>query len=64
MKTDVLMPAAIALSHQLVKRQADVRKSGELPWLRPDAKSQVTLNYVDGKPVGIDASRAFDSAQP
>jgi len=54
-ETDVLMPAAIALSHQLVKRQADVRKSGELAWLRPDAKSQVTLNYEDGKPVGIDA---------
>jgi len=54
-ETDVLMPAPIALSHQLVKRQADVRKSGELAWLRPDAKSQVTLNYVDGKPVGVDA---------
>jgi len=54
-ETDVLMPAPIALSHQLVKRQADVRKSGELPWLRPDAKSQVTLNYQDGKIVGVDA---------
>ncbi len=54
-ETDVLMPAAISLAHQLVKRQADVRKSGELPWLRPDAKSQVTLNYENGKPVGIDA---------
>jgi S-adenosylmethionine synthetase len=54
-ETDVLMPAAITLSHRLVKRQAEVRKSGELSWLRPDAKSQVTLIYEDAKPVGIDA---------
>jgi len=54
-ETDVLMPAAITLSHRLVKRQAEVRKSGELSWLRPDAKSQVTLIYEDDKPVGIDA---------
>jgi S-adenosylmethionine synthetase len=54
-ETDVLMPAAITLSHRLVKQQADVRRSGKLPWLRPDAKSQVTLRYVDDKPVGIDA---------
>jgi len=54
-ETDVLMPAAITLSHRLVKRQAEVRKSGELSWLRPDAKSQVTLIYENAKPVGIDA---------
>lgn len=54
-ETDVLMPAPIIYAHQLVKRQAEVRKSGALPWLRPDAKSQVTFRYDDGKPVGIDA---------
>ncbi len=54
-ETDVLMPAAIQLSHLLVKKQAEVRKSGELPWLRPDAKSQVTLVYENDKPVAIDA---------
>jgi S-adenosylmethionine synthetase len=54
-ETDVLMPAPIALAHRLVKKQADVRKRGKLPWLRPDAKSQVTLRYVDGKPVGLEA---------
>src|ERR1700728_4342173 len=54
-ETDVLMPAAITLAHPLVKRQADVRKSGKLPWLRPDAKSQVTLRYEDDKPVGLEA---------
>ena len=54
-ETDVLMPAPITYAHRLVKRQADVRKSGELPWLRPDAKSQVTLVYEDNKPVGIEA---------
>lgn len=54
-ETDVLMPAAITYSHRLVKRQAEVRKAGELPWLRPDAKSQVTLIYEDGAPVGINA---------
>ncbi|MDO6460752.1 methionine adenosyltransferase [Granulosicoccaceae sp. 1_MG-2023] len=54
-ETDVLMPAPITYSHRLVQRQAQVRKSGELAWLRPDAKSQVTLRYRDGKPVGIDA---------
>jgi S-adenosylmethionine synthetase len=45
----------ITLSHRLVKRQAEVRKSGKLAWLRPDAKSQVTVKYVDGRPSGIDA---------
>jgi S-adenosylmethionine synthetase len=54
-ETDVLMPAAITLSHRLVERQAKVRKSGKLPWLRPDAKSQVTLRYENDKPVGIEA---------
>jgi S-adenosylmethionine synthetase len=54
-ETDVLMPAPIALAHRLVKKQADVRKRGKLPWLRPDAKSQVTLRYEDDKPVGLEA---------
>ena len=54
-ETDVLMPAAITYSHRLVEKQAQVRKAGTLPWLRPDAKSQVTLRYQDDKPVGIDA---------
>jgi len=54
-ETEVLMPAPITYAHRLVKRQAEVRKSGELPWLRPDAKSQVTFRYVDGVPVGLDA---------
>ncbi|WP_100643920.1 methionine adenosyltransferase [Alteromonas facilis] len=54
-ETDVLMPAPITYSHRLVQKQAELRKSGELPWLRPDAKSQVTFVYEDDKPVGIDA---------
>ncbi|MCB1647657.1 MAG: methionine adenosyltransferase [Pseudomonadales bacterium] len=55
-ETDVLMPAAINLSHRLVKQQADVRKSGKLSFLRPDAKSQVSLRYDEnGHPVAIDA---------
>jgi S-adenosylmethionine synthetase len=54
-ETAVLMPAPIYYSHLLVKRQAEVRKNGMLPWLRPDAKSQVTLRYDRGKPVAIDA---------
>lgn len=54
-ETDVLMPAPITYSHRLVQRQAEVRKNGTLSWLRPDAKSQVTLKYREGKPVGIDA---------
>jgi S-adenosylmethionine synthetase len=54
-ETDVLMPAPITFAHHLVKRQAEVRKAGILPWLRPDAKSQVTFLYEDDKPVGIDA---------
>jgi S-adenosylmethionine synthetase len=54
-ETDVLMPMPITLAHRLVKRQSEVRKNGQLAWLRPDAKSQVTVKYVDGKPAGIDA---------
>ena len=54
-ETDVLMPAPITYAHQLVKRQAEVRKNGVLSWLRPDAKSQVTFRYEDDKPVAIDA---------
>lgn len=54
-ETDVLMPAPITFSHRLVKRQAEVRKAGTLPWLRPDAKSQVTFQYENDKPVGVDA---------
>ncbi len=53
-ETEVLMPAPVTYAHRLVKRQAHIRKSGELSWLRPDAKSQVTFIYEDGKPVGID----------
>ena len=54
-ETDVLMPAPIYYSHRLVEKQAELRKHGTLPWLRPDAKSQVTLRYDAGKPVAIDA---------
>ena len=54
-ETDVLMPAPIYYSHRLVERQAELRKNGTLPWLRPDAKSQVTLRYENGKPVAVDA---------
>ena len=54
-ETDVLMPAPITYAHRLVHRQAEVRKRGILPWLRPDAKSQVSFHYKDGKPISIDA---------
>lgn len=54
-ETDVLMPAPICFSHRLVERQAEARKSSLLPWLRPDAKSQVTCRYENGKVIGIDA---------
>ncbi len=54
-ETDVLMPMPIYFAHRLTERQAMVRKDGRLPWLRPDAKSQVTVRYEDGKPVAIDA---------
>ena len=53
-ETPSLMPLPIYLSHRLVERQAHLRKDGRLPWLRPDAKSQVTIRYVDGKPDAID----------
>ncbi|TEW54626.1 methionine adenosyltransferase [Psychromonas sp. RZ22] len=54
-ETEVFMPAPITYAHRLVKKQAEVRKSGQLDWLRPDAKSQVTFAYDQGKIVGIDA---------
>ncbi|HXF46678.1 MAG TPA: methionine adenosyltransferase [Burkholderiaceae bacterium] len=53
-ETPELMPAPIYYAHRLVERQADVRRDGRLPWLRPDAKSQITMRYVDGKPHSID----------
>src|SRR5881296_4468589 len=53
-ETPELMPAAIYYAHRLVERQSQLRKDGRLPWLRPDAKSQVTMRYVDGKPHSID----------
>jgi len=53
-ETAELMPAAIHYSHRLVERQSQLRKDGRLPWLRPDAKSQVTLRYVNGRPVAVD----------
>ncbi|MBM7334581.1 MAG: methionine adenosyltransferase [Alcanivorax sp.] len=54
-ETDTLMPAPIYFSHRLVERQAELRKNGRLNWLRPDAKSQVTLRYENGKPVAVEA---------
>ena len=54
-ETDTLMPAPIDYAHRLVRRQAEVRKNGTLPWLRPDAKSQVTFCYENGKPVAVNA---------
>lgn len=54
-ETDSLMPAPIHYAHELVRKQAEVRKSGALPFLRPDAKSQLTFRYEDGKIVGVDA---------
>ena len=53
-ETESLMPAPITYAHQLMRRQAEVRKNGTLPWLRPDAKSQVTFQYSDNRIVGID----------
>jgi S-adenosylmethionine synthetase len=53
-ETPVLMPLPIHLSHRLVERQSDLRRDGRLPWLRPDAKSQVTIRYVNNKPESID----------
>ena len=54
-ETEALMPAPIYFSHRLVQRQAELRKNKTLPWLRPDAKSQVSLRYEEGKPAAIDA---------
>lgn len=54
-ETEVLMPAPITFAHRLVKRQSEVRRSGALAWLRPDAKSQVTMRYEDRKPTRVDA---------
>ncbi|MCY4427304.1 MAG: methionine adenosyltransferase [Halieaceae bacterium] len=54
-ETEFLMPAPIYYAHRLVERQAQLRKAGVLPWLRPDAKSQITLRYANGKPIAIDA---------
>ena len=54
-ETDVLMPAPITYAHRLVRRQSELMKNGELPWLRPDAKSQVSFHYENGMPVGVDA---------
>src|SRR3954470_979193 len=53
-ETPVLMPLPIYLAHRLVERQSELRRDGRLPWLRPDAKSQVTIRYVDGKPESVD----------
>jgi S-adenosylmethionine synthetase len=53
-ETPSLMPLPIYLAHRLMERQSQLRKDGRLPWLRPDAKSQVTIRYVDGKPLSID----------
>ena len=53
-ETSQLMPFPIYYAHRIMQRQSDVRRDGRLPWLRPDAKSQLTVRYVDGKPVGID----------
>ena len=53
-ETDVLMPAPITYAHRLVKRHSDIRRRGVLPWLRPDAKSQVSFVYEDGEPVAVD----------
>ena len=53
-ETPELIPLAISLAHKLVRKQAELRKSGVLPWLRPDAKSQVSVRYVDGKPISVE----------
>ncbi|CAL7959226.1 methionine adenosyltransferase [Alphaproteobacteria bacterium] len=53
-ETDVLMPAPIVYAHKIMQKQAELRKNGTLPWLRPDAKSQVTFQYVNGAPVNIE----------
>jgi S-adenosylmethionine synthetase len=53
-ETPTLMPFPIFYAHRIMQRQADLRRDGRLPWLRPDAKSQLTVRYIDGKPVAID----------
>jgi S-adenosylmethionine synthetase len=63
-ETPELMPAPIYYAHRLVERQAQLRKDGRLPFLRPDAKSQVTMRYVDGKPHSIDTVVLSSPAQP
>ncbi len=63
-ETPQFMPAAIHLSHRLVERQSELRRDGRLPWLRPDAKSQVTIKYVDGKPDSIDTVVLSTQHQP
>ena len=63
-ETAELMPLAIHLSHRLVERQASLRRDGRLPWLRPDAKSQVTLRYEGGRPVAIDTVVLSTQHQP
>ena len=62
-ETDSLMPAPICYAHRLVERQAEVRRSGLLPWLRPDAKSQVTCRYTNGRVVGPRRGRALDATR-
>ena len=62
-ETPELMPVPIYYAHRLVERQAQLRKDGRLPWLRPDAKSQVTVRYVDGKPHAHRHRRAVDAAR-
>lgn len=52
-ETEVLMPAPITYAHRLMRKQSELRKSGQLPWLRPDAKSQITFHYVNHKPVAV-----------
>ena len=61
-ETPTLMPFPIYYAHRLVQRQSEVRRDGRLPWLRPDAKSQVTVRYVDGKPQQRRHRRAVDAA--
>jgi S-adenosylmethionine synthetase len=63
-ETPELMPAPIYYAHRLVERQAELRKNGKLPFLRPDAKSQVTMRYVDGKPHSIDQSETATRLKP
>ena len=63
-ETPQLMPLAIHLSHRLVERQSEIRRDGRLPWLRPDAKSQVTIKYVDNKPDSIETVVLSTQHQP